>query len=154
MWRIVDDGYVFCSSSGGHYIDFSYGVSLRELVLSWDMLIYRTLIWMASLIMIVIQIPTEKYSYIVSFRSSYSTNPSKSSIMVKLITGGFALRTPAAAATLVWSARMASSTTAAAATLCTFPTAGVQSFILFLYNFKSFLSQNDLLFYKSFIILR
>ena len=25
MWRIENNGYVFCSSSGGHYVDFSYG---------------------------------------------------------------------------------------------------------------------------------
>ena len=33
-----------------------------------------------------------KYSYNTSFRNTYSTNPSKSSITAKLLTGGFALR--------------------------------------------------------------
>ena len=49
------------------------------------------------------------YSYNVSFRNTYSTNPSKSSITAKLITGSFALRTPAGPTTRVTCTRMATS---------------------------------------------
>ena len=67
-----------------------------------------------------------KYSYNVSFRNTYSTNQSKN-ITAKLITGGFALRTPVVPTTRVTCTRMA--TSAATAGLVRgsllIPTAGI-----------------------------
>ena len=67
----------------------------------------------------------ENCRYNLSFRSSYSTNSSKSSITAKLITGGFALRGLMRPTSLVWSSRLVSSASATTTTMWAVPAAGL-----------------------------